>query len=166
MPDGTPRAPLSRRRFLAGSALAAGGALAAPLLGACDASKSSSSSSGGKTVTLVVMYASNELTKDHIADFESKNPDIKIQFIENDTTRLNAMLTSGNPPDFARGAAVGSANFAARGLSTNLDAYLDKSSVLKKSDLMSVNDSWRWDGKRIGQGPYYGITKDWSQDAT
>jgi multiple sugar transport system substrate-binding protein len=153
-------ARIDRRRFLTGSAVAAGGVLAAPVLGACDAS--SGSSGGGKTVTLTVMYASNELTKAHIADFESKNPDIRIQFIENDATRLNAMLTAGNPPDFVRGAAVGSANFAARGLSTNLDPYLDKSTVLKKSDLMSVNDSWRWDGKRRGQGPYYGITKDWS----
>jgi multiple sugar transport system substrate-binding protein len=162
------RSPLSRRRFLAGSALAMGGTVAAPLLAACDAgsSNSSGSSGGSKTVTLTVMYASNELTKDHIADFESKNADIKIQFIENDVTRLNAMLASGSPPDFVRGAAVGSANTNARGLATNLDPYLDKSTVLKKADLLGVNDSWRWDGKQIGQGPYYGITKDWSQDAT
>jgi multiple sugar transport system substrate-binding protein len=159
---------VTRRRFLAGSALAVGGTVAAPLLGACNAgsSKSSGSSGGAKTVTLTVMYASNELTKDHIAEFEKLNPTIKIQFIENDTTRLNAMLASGSPPDFVRGAAVGSANNNARGLATNLDPYLDKSSVLKKADLMPVNDSWRWDGKQIGQGPYYGITKDWSQDAT
>jgi multiple sugar transport system substrate-binding protein len=112
------------------------------------------------------MYASNELTKAHIADFQSKNPDIKIQFLEDDPTRLTAMLASGNPPDFARGAAVGSANNNARGLATPLDPYLDKSTVLTKADLLSVNDSWRWDGHRIGAGPYHGIVKDWSQDAT
>ena len=169
MRDGYISPPVSRRRFLAGSALLAAGAVAAPALAACDASKgggSATSGGGSGKTTLTVMYASNELTKDHIADFESKNPDIKIQFIENDDTRLNAMLASGNPPDFARGPAVGSANNNARGLATNLDPYLDKSSVLKKSDLLPVNDSWRWDGHKIGAGSYYGITKDWSQDST
>jgi multiple sugar transport system substrate-binding protein len=155
-------AHVSRRRFLAGSALVAGGAVAAPLLGACNAG---TGGAGGRT-TLTVMYASNELTKEHIADFESKHSDITIQLIEEDETRLNAMLASGEPPDFVRGAAVGSANGNARGLATNLDPYLARSSVLKTSDLLPVNDNWRWDGRRIGAGPYYGITKDWSQDAT
>jgi multiple sugar transport system substrate-binding protein len=168
MRDGHGPLPVSRRRFLTGSAALAASAATAPLLAACDASSGGGSSSGGgggKT-TLTVMYASNELTKDHIADFESKNPDIKIQFIEHDDTRLNAMLSSGKPPDFARGPAVGSANNNARGLAAPLDQYLDSSSVLKKDDLLPVNDSWRWDGHQIGAGPHYGITKDWSQDAT
>ena len=144
MSDRYRSAQLSRRRFLAGSAVA-GGAVAAPLLGGCDASSSSSSDG---TVTLTVMYKSNELTKEHIADFEAKNSGIKISFVEFDATRLNAMLASGNPPDFVRGAAVGSANTNARGLATNLDPYLAKSTVLKKDDLLAVNDSFRWDGKR------------------
>ena len=151
---------LNRRRLLAGTALAAG---AAPLLAGCDAG---ASSSGGGTVTLTVMYNNNELTKAHIADFEKKHKGIKIEFIQYDATRLNAMLASNNPPDFVRGAAVGSANTNARGLAENLDPYLAKSSVLKKSDLLAVNDSFRWDGTTIGKGPYYGICKDWSQDAT
>jgi multiple sugar transport system substrate-binding protein len=156
--------PLSRRGFLAGSALVAGGVA----LAGCDASKSpsSSSSGGGKTVTLTVMYKNNEMTKDHIADFESKNSGIKVQFVEFDATRLNAMLASGSPPDFVRYPAVGSANANARGLAAPLDSYLAKSSVLKVDDLLPVNDGFRWDGKTIGQGPYYGIVKDWSQDAT
>ncbi len=159
----------SRRRFLTGAALVAGGAAGAPLLSACDASRSpgsTSSGGGGKNVTLTVMYKSNEMTKDHIADFQSKNPGVTVNFIEYDATRLNAMLTSGSPPDFVRAPAVGSANTNARGLATNLDPYLDKSTVLKKDDLLKVNDSFRWDGKKIGQGPYYGVCKDWSQDAT
>lgn len=153
---------LSRRRFLASSALAAGGALTAPLLGACNAS---TESGDGKTV-LTVMYKNNELTKEHIADFEAENPGIKISFIEHDGTRLNAMLASNEPPDLVRAPAVGSAGTNAQGLATELDPYLDNSSVLRKEDLLPVNDSFRWDGKRIGHGPYYGLVKDWSQDAT
>ncbi len=163
MSDRYRSAQLSRRRFLAGSALVAGGAVAAPLLGGCNASSSSSSDG---SVTLTVMYPSNELTKEQIADFEAKNSGIKISLVEFDQTRLNAMLASGKPPDFVRGAAVGSANTNARGLATSLDPYLAKSTALKKDDLLPVNDSFRWDGKKAGRGPYYGIVKDWSPDAT
>lgn len=165
MKDGIGDVRLNRRQLLTGSALLTGGALTAPLLSGCDAG-SSGKSGDGKTVTITVMYKNNEFTKEHIADFESKNPGMKLNFVEHDTVRLNAMLASGNPPDFVRGAAVGSANFNARRLATNLDPYLEKSSVLRKDDLFAVNDSFRWDGKRIGQGPYYGVCKDWSQDAT
>ncbi|MDI1460840.1 sugar ABC transporter substrate-binding protein [Catellatospora sp. KI3] len=157
--------PVSRRRLLTSSALAAGSALAAPLLAACDAG-SGGPSGGGKTVTLTVMYKNNELTKEHIADFEARNPGIRIDFIEYDDTRLNAMLASNEPPDLVRGAAVGSASGNAQQLATALDPYLDSSSVLRKEHLLPANDSFRWDGKRIGAGPYYGIVKDWSQDAT
>jgi len=61
---------------------------------------------------------------------------------------------------------VGSANFNARGLATDLTPFLDKSTVLKEDDLQPVNDSFRWDGKQSGTGPVYGIVKDWSQDNT
>ncbi len=162
MLDHLKTAHLSRRRFLSNSVLAAG-ALAGvgTLMAGCNAGSSSNG-----TTTLTVMYQSNEFTKDYISEFQKLNPDIKITFIENDATRLNAMLASGNPPDFIRGGAIGSANTAARGLALNLDPYLDKSTVLKKSDLLGINDAWRWDGQKTGSGPYYGITKDWSQDAT
>jgi multiple sugar transport system substrate-binding protein len=165
MLDAPPPEPVSRRGFLTRSALLASGAMATPLLAGCNAS---SGSTGGGRTALTVMYASNELTKQHIAEFERLNPDISIRLVEpgGDDSKLNAMLASGRPPDFVRGAATGSANNNARELATSLDPYLDKSSVLKKSDLLPVNDNWRWDGKRIGSGPYYGITKDWSQDAT
>jgi multiple sugar transport system substrate-binding protein len=162
VPQPPRRTQLSRRRFLTSSALVAGSALTAPLLGACNAS---TESGDGKTV-LTIMYKNNELTKEQIADFEAKNPDIKISFIEHDGTRLNAMLASNEPPDLVRAPAVGSARSNAQGLVTDLDPYLAKSSVLKKEDLLPVNDSFRWDGKQIGHGPYYGIAKDWSQDAT
>jgi multiple sugar transport system substrate-binding protein len=157
---------LSRRRLLAGTAAAAGGVAAAPLLSGCNAGTTTKSSSGGGTVTITVMFGVNDLPKATIADFEAKNPGIKISLLQNDPTRLNAMLASGNPPDITIGGAVGSANNNARGLAADLTPYLDKSQVLKKDDLQPVNDSFRWDGSKIGQGAYYGIVKDWSQDAT
>ncbi|MFI0446505.1 ABC transporter substrate-binding protein [Actinomadura sp. 6N118] len=152
---------ISRRRLLAGAAAAAGSVAAGPLLSGCNAG-----SSGGGSVTLTAMFGPEDLPKETIADFETKNPDIKISFLQHDAARLNAMLASGNPPDITIGAAVGSANTNARGLATDLTPYLEKSQVLKKDDLHAVNDSFRWDGGKIGQGGYFGIIKDWSQDAT
>lgn len=170
MLDALKNEPLNRRRFLTNSALTIGTlAGASTLLGACNTSNTPSGNtpSGSKSITtLTVMYASNEFTKAHIAEFEKLNPDIKIKFIENDDTRLNAMLASNSPPDFARGAGVGSSNRNAKGLALALDPYLEKSSVLKKDDLLDINNNWRWDGKQVGQGPFYGISKDWSQDNT
>jgi multiple sugar transport system substrate-binding protein len=155
---------MSRRNFLTTSTVTVG-ALAggSALLSACNTSNNASSDG---TTTLTVMYASNELTKAHIAEFEKLNKDIKIKFIEYDETRLNAMLVGNTPPDFVRGAGVGSANRNARGLALALDKYLEKSTVLKKDDLLDINNTWRWDGKQVGQGSYYGISKDWSQDHT
>ncbi len=155
---------VSRRRFLTSSAVSIG-ALAGTgaLLDACN---TSTSSSAPGTTTLTVMYAASEFTPAYVKQFEQLHPSIKISFIEFDQTRLNAMFAAGTPPDFIRGSAVGSVSNSARGLALNLDPYLAKSSVLKTSDFLGINNSWRWDGKKVGQGSYYGITKDWSQDQT
>lgn len=147
-------------------ALALGSFVAASaLLAGCTGGGSGGGSAGGVT-TVTLMAGAQDLSKQQIAQFEKKNPGIKVNVIATDPTRLNTMLASGNPPDLAVGGAVGSANINARGLATNLTPYLDKSKVLKESDLQPVNDSFRWDGKQSGKGPLYGIVKDWSQDNT
>ncbi|MFF1253768.1 ABC transporter substrate-binding protein [Pseudarthrobacter sp. NPDC058329] len=153
--------PLSRRGLLATAAVAA----MMPLFVGCSAGGGGGAAAGEKT-TITVMTGAQDLTAELIADFESKNPDIKINHIANDPARLNTMLAAGNPPDIAVGGAVGSANVNARGLATDLTPFLEKSSVLKEDDLQPVNDSFRWDGKQSGKGPLYGIVKDWSQDNT
>jgi multiple sugar transport system substrate-binding protein len=129
----------------------------------------SAAASGGTTggvTTVDVMTGAQDFTEEMIAEFEAANPDIKINLIVFDAARLNTMLASGDPPDTANGAAVGSANINARGLATDLTPYLEASTVLKESDLAPVNDGFRWDGTQSGQGPLYGIVKDWSQDNT
>jgi multiple sugar transport system substrate-binding protein len=76
------------------------------------------------------------------------------------------MLAAGDPPDITVGTGVGSANYNARGLATDLTPYLEASDVLTEDDLQPVNDAWRWDGTKSGEGPLYGIVKDWSHDNT
>lgn len=48
---------------------------------------------------------------------------------------------------------------------TDLDPYFTKSEVLKASDLAAANDVWRYDGKKQGAGPRYGMARDYSQDS-
>ncbi|MFD9316139.1 extracellular solute-binding protein [Streptomyces sp. NPDC060053] len=155
---------LDRRRFLA---VSAGTALAATGLSACAGSVSDGSSgsgSAGKT-TLTVMTVQNEWDKAALKAAEEALG-MNINVIISDATKLNAMLAAKNPPDVVRGfGATETAYFATRGLMTDLDPYFAKSSVLKPSGLDPVNDVWRFDGKKQGAGPRYGMAKDYSQDS-
>lgn len=152
------------RRYFAAVGVAAATSLA---LSACgtggSTAKSSDGSSGGST-TITVMWASGELSRDQISAFETANPNIKVNFIEYDDARLNAMMTAGDPPDVVRGNPT--ANLFARGLVAPLDDYIAKSSIVKADDLVSANDVWKWDGKARGKGKTYGIIKDFSPDTT
>ena len=150
----------SRTRKRTALALAAAVAVL-PVLAGCSVSNGAS----GHT-TLTVMTGTGDLSKEQLAEFAKKNPDITVKIIALDPSRLNTMLASGNPPDLVSGPATGSANYNARGLSTDLTPYLKDSKVLKESDLQPVNNGFRWDGKKSGSGPLYGIVKDWSQDNT
>jgi multiple sugar transport system substrate-binding protein len=135
---------------------------ASALLAGCTGGGSGGNGSG--ETTLDVMVGAQDLSDEQIAQFEKDNPGIKINVVLYDGARLNTMLAAGNPPDITFGNAVGSANFNARGLATDLTPYLKDSKVLKEDDLQPVNDAFRWDGTRSGEGPIYGIVKDWSQD--
>ncbi|MGW1024702.1 extracellular solute-binding protein [Streptomyces sp. NPDC002577] len=158
---------LGRRQFLAASA---GAALAATALPGCAASVDDGSGGGTKSgksgqTTLTIM-SNGEIDKPTIKAAEQALG-VKVSLITFDATKLNAMLASKNPPDLVRGSgALDTPYFAARGVMTDLDPYFAKSSVLKASDLDPVNDVWRFDGKKQGAGPRYGMAKDYSQDAT
>jgi len=164
----TDKKPVSRGRFLAQSAVAAGAALTAgrvldpALLTPAEAARNQA------TTELVVMYNADpsNLPPAQKALFEKLNPDIKIRQLLNDGARYNAMLAAGNPPDVLEAGASNVSAMAAAGLVTNLTPYLAKSKAIHAGDLLSANDAYRWDGKAVGKGPYYGLAKDWSPDAT
>ncbi|WP_425246786.1 extracellular solute-binding protein [Streptomyces sp. NEAU-NA10] len=152
---------LDRRRFLSFS----GAALGAAALSGCATSVNNSSSSGSGKKTFTVMTVADEWDKKTKQTIEQLL-DVKLSVITYDIAKLNAMLASKNPPDVVRGfGATQTPYFAARGLMTDLDPYFAKSSVLKASDLDPVNDVWRYDGKKQGAGPRYGMAKDYSQDS-
>jgi len=155
----------TRRSVLKGFGALAGGAV----LAACGSSGGSNSAakvSDIKPGTLTIMSPTGEITADQVAAFQKAYPQVKVTQINTDPTRLNAMLAAGNPPDLVRDAGTDVTPYiASQGLALNLDSYFEQSSVLKESDIMPVNDAWKWDGKQQGQGSRYGIAKDWSQDA-
>ncbi|MFJ1909529.1 ABC transporter substrate-binding protein [Streptomyces sp. NPDC088156] len=154
---------LDRRRFLA---VSAGTALAATGLSACAGSVSNGTGDAGSgKTTLTVMTVENEWDKKTLKAAEEALG-MHLNVIIWDATKLNAMLAAKNAPDVVRGfGATETPYFAARGLMTDLDPYFAKSSVLKASDLDPVNDVWRYDGKKQGAGPRYGMAKDYSQDS-
>ncbi|MBT2513695.1 extracellular solute-binding protein [Arthrobacter sp. ISL-30] len=155
---------VSRRNVLRGAALLAGFAATGSAVTACSASSAGSTAS--KSGGLTIMSKAGEITKGVIDAWLAEHPDVPITLIEDDPTRLNAMLAAGTPPDLVRGlGATSTANIASRGLALDLDPYLAKSSVLKESELAKINDVWRWDGTRQGEGAHFGLVKDWSQDA-
>jgi multiple sugar transport system substrate-binding protein len=150
---------LDRRRFLA---VSAGTALAAAALPGCAASVGDGGGSAGNAKTTLTIMST---LGDSDVKAAEKALGMKIDLVTMDTTKLNAMLASKNPPDVVQGSgALETPYFAARGLMTELDSYFAKSTVLKPSDLDPVNDLWRFDGKKQGAGPRYGMAKDYSQD--
>ena len=162
---------LSRRSVIRGAGALAGGAAAMPLLSACGGTVGTGSSGTAKVQdikpgTLTIMSPTGEITDDLVKGFEAAYPQLKVTQINTDVTRLNAMLAAGNPPDVVRDAGTDvTPYYASQGLALNLDAYFEQSSILKESDIMPVNDVWKWDGTKQGSGSRYGIAKDWSQDA-
>ncbi|MBC9824046.1 extracellular solute-binding protein [Terrabacter sp. MAHUQ-38] len=155
-------ASLDRRSFLTWSAVGAAAALAGcTTQGATGAG--GAGGAGGKGVT--VMGVADDFPKDLLKIWNSKHPDLPVKIIAYDETRLNAMLAAGNPPDLVRGLGAQQAGFlASRKIARPLDDYIAKSSAFKVSDLDPVNDVWRWDGTKQGEGQIYGLTKDYSLD--
>ncbi|MBR7827212.1 extracellular solute-binding protein [Actinospica sp. MGRD01-02] len=142
-----------------------------PLLSACGGTVGTGSSGTAKVQdikpgTLTVMSPTGEIGSDLVKSFETAYPQLKVNLINVDQTRLNAMLAAGNPPDLVEQPGTDVTPYiASQGIALNLDAYFEQSSVFKESDIMPVNDVWKWDGSKQGSGSRYGIAKDWSQDA-
>jgi multiple sugar transport system substrate-binding protein len=141
-----------------------------PLLSACGGTVGTPAAKATvqeiKPGTLTLMSPTGEITDGSVKGFEAAYPQLKITQINTDATRLNAMLAAGNPPDLVRDAGTDVTPYiAGQGIALNLDKYFEQSSILKESDIMPVNNVWKWDGTSQGTGSRYGIAKDWSQDA-
>ncbi|WP_261304993.1 ABC transporter substrate-binding protein [Paenibacillus andongensis] len=130
--------------------------------------KATESGKAGEPVTIRMNLDQNEISKEQIAEFEAANPNIKIQNEPStitDQTKLNAQLATGDAPDIIRVSAVSElSSYVIRGIAMDLTPFIQTSAVIKEDDLLPAANVFRYDGKVQGQGPLYGIPKDFSND--
>lgn len=154
------------RRGLLGLGLGLG---AAAMSGCSTASAPTGTSApnggGSKAFRLQIMAKEDEVDPDLLQQYLA-DKDFDVTFIEPDPTTLNAMLAANNPPDLVRDAGANVTPYLVhKGLATELDDYISKSSLVTMDDLQPINDVWRFDGKVQGVGPRYGLIKDFSLDS-
>lgn len=161
----------NRRTVLKTGGLLLGLGASSSLLAACgkdtepSGSSSSAASGSGGDVTLTIMTKPNEVTPELQKQFEDAHKGIKLNIIETDATKLNAMETAGNPPDIVRASGAADTPFVVtRKRALALDDLISQSSILKEDDLDKVNDLFRFENNTQGTGPRYGLVKDYSQD--
>jgi multiple sugar transport system substrate-binding protein len=118
-------------------------------------------------VVLMHRPGGNEWSEENAADFTAKYPDITVELVKDDPTRLFAMLAAGAPPDLYRIQAPSIPQYLARNLIYDLTPYFEASSILKMDDLASANDYYKANSPlEIGSGNIYGMCKDFSPDNT
>lgn len=114
---------------------------------------------------VVVMYRRGELSEDQEAQFETDNPNITMDVLQDDFTRFFAMYAAGSPPDLMRVQAPSIPQFLARKILFDLTPYFEVSTVLKPDDLNAANNYYKANSPLdIGSGKTYGMVKDWSPD--
>lgn len=118
-------------------------------------------------VTIRVALAKGEVSDEEVKEFEKTNPDIKIALEVLDPQKLAAQLATNDAPDLIRAqGAVDLTSYVVKGLALDLTPFMEKSEVLKEDDFLPPVNLYRFDGKVQGQGPIYGMPKDWSPDFT
>ena len=130
---------------------------------------------------LVVLHWSGEggPEEDEIVDnslraFEAANSGVRVRRINPGDagsfyTKLQTMLASGEPPDVFYVGAERVASFSDMGLLEPLDGFLESDRAGHVADEIKLEDfypttvsAFRFDGKTAGNGPLYGIPKDFT----
>ncbi len=116
---------------------------------------------------VVCMHFLHEFTEDHVAMFEEENPGITLEVIAADLTRFFAMYAAGSPPDLLRVQAPSIPQYLARKMLYDLTPFFEVSEVLHLDDLAPANNYYKaYSPLEIGEGPIYGMCKDFSPDFT
>lgn len=132
-----------------------------------NAAETQTPAKSNEQVTIRVALHKGEVSDDEVKEFETNNPDINIELEVIDPQKLAAQLATNDAPDLIRAqGAVDLTSYVVKGLALDLTPYLEKSQVLKEEDFLPPVNLYRFDGKVQGQGPIYGMPKDWSPDFT
>jgi multiple sugar transport system substrate-binding protein len=130
-------------------------------------SGSAISGKNAEPVTIRTNIFEKEMSNEQIKEFEKANPNIKIEREMSEPTKLAAQIATGDAPDIIRtNGVVSLSSYVIRGLAMDLSNHIKNSTVIKEEDLLPVTNVYRFDGKTQGQGPIYGLPKDWSPDFT
>ena len=117
------------------------------------------------TTELVMMYHATEIPDPLIEQFNADYAPVHLTRVDVDPTRFYAMFAAGEAPDLVRSMAPDIPQMLGRGMLLNLDSYFETSDVLKVDDMLPVNNYYRaGDPLSIGDGPLYGMVKDWAPD--
>jgi len=116
-------------------------------------------------ITITTNLGTGELSEEEIAQFEADNPDIHIEIVQLDDAKMAAMLATNSAPDILRvGGAFDTPTQVTKGIWMDITDYIMNSTVIQIDDLLPICNVYRFDGHVQGQGPYYGLPKDWSND--
>jgi multiple sugar transport system substrate-binding protein len=116
---------------------------------------------------VVMMHQRNELSEDEEAQFEADYPGTTIELIEGNDQEFLARVAAGSPVDLRRTQAPAVPQFLSRELMYDLTAFFEASDILKPDDLAPANAYYMANGPlAVGEGPIYGMCKDWSPDLT
>ena len=134
-------------------------------------SESESSPAEVGEITLRTTFSAGELYPEHIELYQLENPNVKIEQVEVDTTKLISMVAAGTAPDLLRIYAVQALPFyVTRGLAGDYVDDIVNSGTLeftKPDDFLPVINNYKYDAETNtqGEGKLYGLVKDFSNDA-
>ncbi|MFH1746582.1 MAG: extracellular solute-binding protein [Planctomycetota bacterium] len=115
-----------------------------------------------------------EIVKRLVEGFEKKYPHIQVERIhpggaEALKTKVQTMVAAGDPPDVFQLGYERIAGWADKGLLAELEPFIERDQQAGDPDALlfddfytNVIDTFRFDGKTIGQGPLYAIAKDFT----
>jgi multiple sugar transport system substrate-binding protein len=114
--------------------------------------------------TLTFMVHEADLPKEFVDKWNAANPNINLVRVEQHFEKWIVEAMAGTASDLRQlGQGTDVPYFARRGLFLDITSQLKKSEVIKWDDIDPLgNSSYMWDGKEMGKGPYYGLTKDYN----
>ncbi|MDQ6423149.1 sugar ABC transporter substrate-binding protein [Paenibacillus sp. LHD-117] len=98
-----------------------------------------------------------------IKDFETKNPNIKVEYLhipQDYVGKMNTILAGGDAPDVFYVPDGDFGRWVSQDLLLPIEDYVDASNIDKADMWESSLIRYRYDGAVIGQGPLYALPKD------
>lgn len=135
----------------------------------CNRSKNINTGDGNIELTYYVWGNNQEIQaiQNVINAFELENPNIRVNIEragDNYFFDLKMKFASGRGPDIFLMDPGEIRPFLEEDFIMELDEYIENSDVLSLDDLWEVNNGYRFNGSKMGEGNLYALIKDWTPD--